>query len=262
MKPTTAALSCVARAVPAVLAGALMLVALVLPAAHAQVTTEFEMIPPEPRAGEPVSVRFDCPGIGGLDAIDERRTRVRMVGGVIRMDVFSKFDDSFGFCIETIRLGWLPEGSYALELWFDGVLRGQRTFSIRGPDPIPEGQRGPATNFAGFYSSPFRPGRNASVIQSGISSALVVVLTGYDLDRRSTNWLLICERWIERRRCEGTVYESTGDPYTFRPDLATAQLTAVGRGLFVGGGSPSEFVAVFASIRGVEFADTFRFLRF
>lgn len=214
--------------------------------------------PQDPRVGEPIGVTFSCPNVGGLDRIDERRTRVRMVNGTIRMELFTKPDDSFGFCDQFVRLGWLPEGSYGLELWFDGVLSGQRSFSVAAPDPVPEGQRGPAHNFTGIYTSPNRPGRNASVIQSVFGSGLAIILTGFDLDRSTTNWLLICERWILPKQCVGTVYTAEGDPITSPSAFTSASLQPLGPGRFVDQ-SVNNFVGmtVFMTIGGVEYSELF-----
>jgi hypothetical protein len=232
------------------------------PSAAATPPVQLNIVPSAPRVGEPVGVAFGCPNVGGLDRIDERRTRVRMVEGTIRMELYTKPDDSFGFCDEHVRLGWLPEGEYRLELWFDGVLSGQRMFSVLPPNPIPQGQRGPAHNYTGIYASPVRPGRNAVVIQSVTSSTLTVILTGYDLDRSTTNWLLICERWILPRQCVGTVYTSEGDPYTVTAGRTTATLTAIGTGGFGADGLENPRVGVSISIAGQQFVDVFEFLRY
>lgn len=218
--------------------------------------------PIDPRVGEPVAAAFGCPNTGGLDRIDERRTRVRMVDGTIRMELFTKPDDSFGFCDQFIRLGWLPEGTYGLELWFDGVLSGQRTFSVAPPDPIPEGQRGPAYNFTGIYSALGRPGRNASIIQSVASSTLAIILTGYDVDRTSTSWLLVCERWVLPRQCVGTVYATEGDPYTVQTDLTSAIVEAVGTGSFEDFSLGTQRMVVNMTIGGQTYGDTYVPLRY
>lgn len=244
---------------------ALAILALSAADAGAQSTppVQLNLRPETPRVGEPIGVTFSCPNVGGLDRIDERRTRVRMLNGVIRMELFTKPDESFGFCDQFVRLGWLPEGTYALELWFDGVLSGQRSFSVAPPDPIPEGQRGPAYNFTGIYTNPNKPGRNASVIQSVSSSSLAVILTGYDVDRSTTNWLLICERWVLPKQCIGTVYTSDGDPYTSLSDLTSASLRPIGPGRFVDQ-SVNNFVGmtIFMTIGGVEYGDLFVPLRY
>ncbi len=186
-----------------------------------------------------------------------------MVNGVIRMELFTKPDESFGFCDQFVRLGWLPEGNYGLELWFDGVMSGQRSFSVAPPQPIPEDERGPAYNFTGIYTNPNKPGRNASVIQSVFSSTLAIILTGYDIDRTTSSWLLICERWVLPKQCVGTVYASDGDPYTSLSNFTTASLRALGPGRFVDQ-SLNNFIGmtVFMTIDGVEYGDLFVPLRY
>lgn len=185
-----------------------------------------------------------------------------MVNGTIRMELYTKPDDSFGFCDQVIRLGWLPEGVYGLELWFDGVLSGQRSFSVAPPDPIPEGERGPAYNFSGTYTSPNKPGRNATIIQSAASSTLAIILTGYDIDRSSAYWLLICERWVLPRECVGTVYASEGDLYTVRSSATTAELQAIGTGTFRENTVTSAGIGVGMTVGGQNYADFYVPLRF
>lgn len=230
--------------------------------AQAQSSVTLNLRPADPRVGEPVHAAFGCPGVGGLDRIDERRTRVRFVDGVIRMELFTRPDDTFGFCDQFIRIGWLPEGSWRLQLWFDGVLRGERTFDVLPPLPIPEGQRGPAYNYTGVFTALNRPGRNATFIQSVYGSTLSIILTGYDEQRRSTNWLLVCERWTHPRRCEGTVYESQGDPYTTTTAATSASLTARGTGWFRTDSVDTQVMVVAMTIDGREYGDSYVPLRY
>lgn len=246
----------------ALLCAAAILVLGIHPVLGATPPVQLNIRPVDPRVGEPIAAAFGCPNTGGLDRIDERRTRVRMVNGTIRMELFTKPDDSFGFCDQFIRLGWLPEGSYGLELWFDGVLSGQRTFSVAPPDPIPEGQRGPAYNFTGIYSALGRPGRNATVVQSVVSSTLAIILTGYDVDRTTASWLLICERWVLPRQCVGTVYASEGDPYTVQTEITSASLQAIGTGGFQDFSLDIPRMGVFVNVGGQRFGDDYVPLRF
>jgi hypothetical protein len=238
------------------------LLTLIAQAAFAQQLVNLSIRPSDPRVGEPVHVSFFCPDVGGLDRIDERRTRVRMVNNTVRVEMFTRPDQSFGFCQQFIRLGWLPEGNYRVELWFEGALRGQRDFAVLPTAPIPEGQRGPSHNFTGVYSALGRPGRNATVIQSVFGSTLSIILTGYDEQRRSTNWLLVCERWTRPQRCEGTVFESQGDPYTTTTDATTATLTPVGAGRFEDFSFDRIILGVWMTIGGREYNDAYVPLRY
>lgn len=231
-------------------------------AAQGQSSVTLNIRPADPRVGEPIHAAFSCPDVGGLDRIDERRTRVRFVDGVIRMELFTRPDDSFGFCGQFIRLGWLPEGSWRLQLWFDGVFRAERTFDVLPPQQIPEGQRGPAYNFTGVYTARNRPGRNATFVQSVYGRTLSIILTGYDEQRRGTNWLLICEQWTHPRRCEGTVYESTGDPYTTATEFTNATLTPIGSGWFRDDSFDFFGFVVAMRLNGREYSDSFVPLRY
>ena len=245
--------------------GASLLTAVLL-CAHFAAVGQVLVFPSSPREQETVRVQLPVGALGlaasgAPDTYDPNGTTLVMTANKIVVSLLMVGGSGFpdvGSPPVDLPLGQLPPGSYEVEVTKRSVsganqgLVGRASFVV-APRPANQGTH----DVTDLYWNPAEPGWGVSVTRLA-SGGLFLIWFVYDIDNGPTWYFVSNGEWRIPQSFRGTLYRSTGSPFTGQYDPARFQPVAVGFAEFSFNSRDYDFAGLLYSIDGITYLKSVR----
>jgi hypothetical protein len=188
--------------------------------AGAALANELTITPAAPRYMEPVFLRIKQTPFPTFLVLG---ATVTMTGN--NLDVRLDGTSEIGATSDDVMLGRFPAGTYTVTL--DGSPAG--SFSVAPPARTGPASFVPPVNYSDLWWDPSQPGWGMSINQGPTNDVFAVWFT-YDAAGKPVWYTLQPGRWENTTTYSGTIYSTTGSPFTTTFDPNALGVQKVGNG--------------------------------